>query len=143
MKHLFSLIVLAFFALLISCNSGNKSDSDEIYEYVEETIDLNDLLTERLGDWGENGAICYGILALIDTDGIFQEGAVIKAKIMRIKSDSVKMKSLENINLREVVGCDKLGISKGETWWETEGDLFLDKESADAFLAKALIDATN
>ena len=140
MKHLISLIVIAFFILSISCNSGRKTDSDEIYNYVENTAELNDLLKERIGEWAEEGLICYGILVLIDTDGTIQEGAVIKAKILRIKSDSIKMKSLESINLREVVDCDKLGISKGETWWESEGDLFLEIGDAEEFLANALIE---
>lgn len=141
MKHLFSLLTISIFALLISCNSNKKANSDEVYEYVEQSTELNEHLAARVGDWIEEGLTCYGILALVDAKGVIQEGQVIKAKVVRIKSDSIKMKSLESINLREVEGCDKLGISNGETWWEEEGDLFKTKEEAEEFLSKVLLEA--
>ncbi|MCF8380699.1 MAG: hypothetical protein K9H49_14090 [Bacteroidales bacterium] len=141
MKNVFSLLTIAVFAFLISCNSNNKANSEEIYEYVEESAELNEQLSKRVGDWIEEGLTCYGILAIIDGNGVMQEGQVIKAKVIRIKSDSIKMKSLEDINLREVEGCNKLGISNGETWWETEGDLFKTMEEAEDFLTKALLEA--
>ena len=136
MKHLFLIITLSVFILFISCNSSHKSNPDEIYEYVEETVELNDFLKQRIGDWAEEGVICYGIIVLQNSDGIIINGASVKSKILIIKSDSIKMKSLEDINLSEVAGCDKLGISRGTTWWETEGDLFKNREEAEAFLSK-------
>ncbi len=138
MKQLFSIFTLTVLILLVSSCSGNKKESDVVYEYVEESAQLSDFLKERIGDWAMEGSNCYGILALLDKEGNIQEGAVIKAKIVRMKSDSIKMKSLVDVRLREVVGCDKLGISKGETWWETEGDIFLKEEDARAHLEKVL-----
>ena len=134
MKHLFSIFTFSVLALFISCNSSQKSDPDEIYEYVEETAELNDFLRQKIGDWAEEGEICYGVVVLVDPKGVALEGMPVKARILRIKSDSIKMKSLENINLREVEGCSQLGISNGEKWWESEGDLFRTREEAEAFL---------
>lgn len=140
MKHLFSILTFSVFALFISCNSSNKSNPDEIYEYVEETAELNDFLKQKIGDWAEEGVICYGVVVLIDSDGTAKDGAPVKSRILRIKSDSIKMKSLEDINLSEFSGCDKIGISRGEKWWETEGDLFNSLEEAEAFLSKLNFD---
>ena len=136
MKHLFSILTFSVLALFISCNSSHKSNPDEIYEYVEETVELNDFLKQKIGDWAEEGVICYGIVVLIDSDGVIKGGAPVKSKILRIKSDSIKMKSLEDINLSEVSGCDKIGISRGDNWWETEGDLYKTREEAMAFFSK-------
>ncbi len=136
MKHLFSILAISVFIFFISCNSNPKSNPDEIYEYIEETVELNDSLKQRIGDWAEEGVICYGIIVLLDSDGTIKNGAPVKSMILRIKSDSIKMKSLEDINLSEVSGCEKLGISRGTTWWETEGDLFKNREEAEAFLSK-------
>ncbi len=134
MKHLFSILIFSVCTLFISCNSSSKSNPDETYEYIEETVELNDFLKQRIGDWAEEGLICYGVVVLVDSDGTIKDGAPVKSKIVRIKSDSIKMKSLEDINLSEVSGCDKIGISRGENWWETEGDLFKTREEAEAFL---------
>ena len=136
MKYLFSVLTFSVFTLFVSCNSGHKPNSDEIYEYVEETVELNDFLTQKIGDWAEEGVICYGVLVLQNSEGTIVNGAPVKSMIVRIKSDSIKMKSLEDINLSEVSGCDKLGISHGTTWWETEGDLFRNRDEAEAFLSK-------
>ena len=136
MKHLFSILAISVFIFFISCNSNPKSNPDEIYEYIEETVELNDSLKQRIGDWAEEGVICYGIIVLLDSDGTIKNGAPVKSIIVRIKSDSIKMKSLEDINLSEVSGCEKLGISRGTTWWETEGDLFKNREEAEEFLSK-------
>jgi hypothetical protein len=135
MKQFLSLVIFSLLMVLASCTGKNK-DAGVIYEYIEEIPQLSEALQERIGSWAEEGAACYGILALIDGDGAIQEGSVIKAKLIRFNGDSVKMKSMVNIKLREVEGCDKMGISKGETWWETEGDIFLTEEEA----AKILVD---
>ena len=137
MKQVLSIIGFSLMLVLFSC-SGKPKDADVIYNYVEEIPALSDELQERIGSWAEQGANCYGILALVDGNGVIQEGAVIKAKIIRFKGDSVKMKSLVGIQLREVEGCDKLGIAKGATWWETEGDIFLTEAEAAEQLAMAL-----
>lgn len=137
MKQFLSLIAIALMLVLFSC-SGKKKDTVK-YEYEERVAQLSPELQERLGDWAEEGAVCYGILVLLDGEGTIQEGAAIKAKIIRIKNDSIKMKSLVDLKLREVEGCDKMGISRGETWWETEGDIFLTEEEAGEYLEEVLV----
>ena len=70
MKHLFSILIFSVCTLLfISCNSSSKSNPDETYEYIEETVELNDFLKQRIGDWAEEGLICYGVVVLVDSDG--------------------------------------------------------------------------
>lgn len=123
-------------ALMLSC-SGNKKP-DVVYNYEEKTTELSDALRQKIGSWAEEGMDCYGILALIDNQGVIQEGSVIKARILQFNGDSVKMRSLESRKLREVEGCDQMGISRGDTWWETEGDVFRTAEEAQAKLNKAL-----
>lgn len=136
MKNLPTLIAFAAMILVVSC-SGNK-DPEVVYEYQEKTYELSDELQEKIGSWAEEGMSCYGILALVDKEGVIQEGSVIKARILRFNGDSVKMRSLESKQLREVEGCDQMGISRGETWWETEGDIFRTEEEAQARLDEAL-----
>ena len=74
MKHLFSILAISVFIFFISCNSNPKSNPDEIYEYIEETVELNDSLKQRIGDWAEEGVICYGIIVLLDSDGTIKNG---------------------------------------------------------------------
>lgn len=136
MKNLPTLIAFAAMILVVSC-SGNK-DPEVVYEYQEKTYELSDELQEKIGSWAEEGMSCYGILALVDKEGVIQEGSVIKARILRFNGDSVKMRSLESKQLREVEGCDQMGISRGETWWETEGDIYRTEEEAKARLDEAL-----
>jgi hypothetical protein len=137
MKQLLSLLTFAVLMLLFSCSGKNK-DAGVDYGYVEKVPELSAELQERIGSWAEEGAACYGILALLDGEGEVQEGAVIKAKLIRFRGDSIKMKSLVDLKLREVEGCDKMGISRGETWWETEGDIYLTEEEAAVQLAAAM-----
>ena len=136
MKYLAKLTLIAVMGLMISC-SGNK-EPKEVYEYVEKVPELSAELKEKIGDWAAEGAECYGILALIDGQGVIQEGAVIQARILRFRGDSVKMKSLTSLQLREVEGCTQMGISKGDTWWETEGDIFKTEEEAQSSLDERL-----
>ena len=54
----------------------------------------------------------------------------IKALVVIIQKDKIKMKALEDISMAPKIDCSKMGISKGQTWWELEGDLFQTKEEA-------------
>lgn len=136
MKHLFSILTFSVILIFAGCNSSDKPTQGETYQYIEETVELNDFLKQKIGDWAEEGVICYGIVALINSDGTLKYGKPVKSKILRIKSDSIKMKSLEKVNLAENKGCDKIGISYGDTWWESEGDIFKNRDEAEAFLKK-------
>jgi len=122
--------------LVVSCSG--KKEPEVVYVYQEKTYELSDELQEKIGSWAEEGMSCYGILALVDKEGVIQEGSVIRARILRFNGDSVKMRSLESKQLREVEGCDQMGISRGETWWETAGDIYRTEEEAQAQLDEAL-----
>lgn len=136
MKKVSRLIAIATLLLLVSC--AGKKEPDVVYEYQEKQNELSAELQEQIGSWAEEGMSCYGILALVDKEGVIQEGSVIRARILRFNGDSVKMRSLESKQLREVEGCDKMGISRGETWWETAGDVYQTEEEAQAKLDEAL-----
>lgn len=133
-----ALKTIAFTVLLTVVSCSGKKNSDVVYDYKEKQYELSDELKAKIGDWAEEGMDCYGILALVDKKGVIQEGSVIKARILRFNGDSVKMRSLETRNLREVEGCDQMGISRGDTWWETAGDIYRSEEEAQAQLAEAL-----
>ena len=137
MKKNVSLVVCTLLLVLLSC-SRKPDDAGVVYEYVERDAELSEFLQDKIGGWAEEGKSCYGILALVDGQGNMVDGAVIKAKIIRFKGDSVKMRSLVDLKLREVEGCDKMGISRGQTWWETEGDIFQTEEEAQQYLGDVL-----
>jgi len=136
MKNVQTLI--AFFAMILVVSCSGKKEPEVVYVYQEKTYELSDELQEKIGSWAEEGMSCYGILALVDKEGVIQEGSVIRARILRFNGDSVKMRSLESKQLREVEGCDQMGISRGETWWETAGDIYRTEEEAQAQLDEAL-----
>ncbi len=134
MKKGVTVITLLFVFLLSGCNSEGKSEKEVTYDYEESNVELNADLKAKIGDWIKQGVECYGVLVAIDTDGLPQVGMPIKAKVIRIKKDQIKMKSLENVNFGPQKGCTKMGIASGETWWEKDGDLFQTKEEAETFL---------
>jgi hypothetical protein len=136
MKNVQTLI--AFFAMILVVSCSGKKEPEVVYEYQEKTYELSDELQQKIGSWAEEGMSCFGILALVDKEGVIQEGSVIRARILRFNGDSVKMRSLESKQLREVEGCDQMGISRGETWWETAGDIYRTEEEAQAQLDEAL-----
>lgn len=130
-----ALLIMLVFGLG-ACNSGTNSQENKTYDYVETTTELNPVLKARIGDWAKKGVECYGVVVTLDAEGVPQNGLPVKAKIIRIEKDQIKMKALENISLGEEQGCSKMGISSGETWWETDGDLFQTREEAEQFLRK-------
>lgn len=133
-----ALKLIAFTVLIAAVSCSGKKNSDVVYDYKEKKYELSDELKAQIGDWAEEGMDCYGILALVDKNGVIQEGSVIQARILRFNGDSVKMRSLETRNLKEVEGCDKMGISRGDTWWETAGDIYQTEEEAQTKLDEAL-----
>ena len=119
--------------IVLGCNSSGVSKEKQTYEFQEEEIILNDTLMQRLGNWAEIGKKCYGIVEY-HRDGRFEKGNPVKSIILRIKSDSIQMKALEKVQVLDSVGCERLGLTYGEKWWEKDGDLFLTKEEAMEFL---------
>lgn len=134
MKRTAFIIILISGALMMSCRSGKKSDEIKNYTYQEPSKKLNARLQEKLGGWLEEGIVCYGLVVSVDGNGKIVKGLPVKAKVVTVMSDSLKMKALEKVSLAEIKGCTKMGLSKGETWWEKEGDLFKTQEEAVSYL---------
>ncbi len=143
MKNIFTLLTLSVFLFTFTdCNSGrNKvvNSQDSSYEYVEKKEELTGILKQKVGDWAKEGKVCYGVVVATNSKGKAEYGKSVKAKIVKIENNRIKMKSLEDINLGKKRGCSKLTFSSGTTWWEKDGDLFKTREEAISFLkAKGL-----
>ncbi len=136
MKKCISVFTLLLVIAISGCNSGGESNEEASYEYEGPSTELNAELKAKIGDWAENGVECYGVLVAIDGNGFPQYGMPIKAKIVQIKASKIKMKALESINMGPKEGCSKMGMSYGESWWETDGELYQTKEEAEAYLRK-------
>jgi hypothetical protein len=135
MKHLFpTILIVLLLGNLTGCAPRDKSKILEKYKYEASTGSLNEALQKKVGSWIQEGMTCYGILILTDENGLPKRLKEIKAKVISIEKDKIKMKSLEDIALAPVKGCTKMGMKKGETWDETEGDLFLTKDEAIKFI---------
>ncbi len=142
MKNTFTIFMLSvFFLTFTACNSGReqKAESRNAYRYVEEKAELTGALKQKVGDWAKEGKICFGVVVATLPNGKAEYGKPVKAKIIKIEGNRIKMKALEDVNLGEKKGCSKLSVSSGTTWWEKDGDLFLTRREAVSFLkAKGL-----
>ncbi|MCG6186766.1 hypothetical protein [Maribellus maritimus] len=134
MKNLISILTLVSIVVFSACNSKNKSDEIANYAYEEKTAELNKELQNKVGDWIEKGSVCYGLVVAIDGSGTPKHGKPVKAKVVRISDDEIKMKALEKINIGPKEGCSEMGISRGETWMEKDGELFQTKDEAVTYL---------
>lgn len=129
-------LIAGIVLLIVSCNPGKKSDEVANYVYEEKTTVANHGLNKELGPWVKEDVICYGLVVVIDSTGTLKKGKPVKAKVVELAPNGVRMKALENVGLLEIKGCPKNGISRGEIWLETEGDLFQTKEGAETYLKK-------
>jgi hypothetical protein len=89
---------------------------------------------KKVGNWVKEGMTCYGIIILADKDGAAKKVKEIEAMVVSIQPDRIKMKATEDVILAPVEGCTKIGMKKGETWDETEGDLFQTRDEAIKFI---------
>ncbi len=128
-----TLLLALLLVTVYSCKNKNKSEEIASYGYSSE-VKLSKQLQERVGSWIEEGIECYGIIVMYDEQGIIKNAQSIKAKALAITEKAIKMKALETVSLAPKEGCTKMGIDKGDTWWENEGDLFRTKEEADAYI---------
>ncbi|MFV0592642.1 MAG: hypothetical protein ACK5M7_14740 [Draconibacterium sp.] len=137
MKYIIVLVTFLATLSIISCNNTSKK-SEEIasYTYKEENTEMSSKLKAAIPSWVKEGTVCYGLVVQINREKIPVKGKPVKAKVVQIGKDAVKMKALETVSLVEVEGCSKMGINKGETWDENEGDLYLSKEEAIEALKK-------
>ncbi|NOR76694.1 MAG: hypothetical protein GQ525_16240 [Draconibacterium sp.] len=123
---------VTFLALLFifGCNSQKKSNEVASYKYEEEKVGMSTELRNKIPGWVVKGKICYGLVVQIDKNKIPIKGKPIKAKILQIQKDAIKMKALESVSLAEIENCTKMGLYRGDIWNEKHGDLFLTNQDA-------------
>jgi hypothetical protein len=134
MKKRTFILIMALFISIAGCHTKNRSEEIKNYAYQEKTVTVSEKMHGKAGAWVEEGTVCYGLVVLVNEEGTIQRGLPVKSKVIVISPDSIKMKSMENISLSPVKGCKKMGLQKGEIWWETQGELFKTKEEAEAHL---------
>jgi hypothetical protein len=132
--HFSKLAFLLAAIILFSCNSKNNSNEVANYVYDEKTAELNPEMVKKIGNWINEDVICYGLIVSIDEEGNAVRGKPVKAKVVKMAGNEIKMKALESINIAKNQDCKALGIKKGTTWVETDGELFKTKEEADHYL---------
>lgn len=133
--YLFLLPVLMILAMaVVSCRQSSKPAALNEIKPVSNTDSTSSAqaVNKKIGDWVKKGTECYGIVIIELKDRTI--GKSVKCKVMAIKPDQVKMKTIEGVSLMESMGCDKIGLSYGDTWWETQGDIFRTREEADNYL---------
>ncbi|WP_297089617.1 hypothetical protein [uncultured Draconibacterium sp.] len=127
---------LAFFSILLttlslfSCNSSNKSEEIASYTYEEKSMEMSDELKALIPEWVEEGTVCYGLMIQLSSDNKPVRARPIKAKVVQINENAIKMKALESVKMAEIKSCSKFLVTKGETWDEKEGQLYLTLEEA-------------
>ncbi|MBN1985573.1 MAG: hypothetical protein JW761_04680 [Prolixibacteraceae bacterium] len=136
MRKLIPIITFAVLLIFPGCHSKNKSAEIAGYEYTETLNEFNTAWQSKIGNWLEEGVECYGLVVAINAKKVPQRGKPVKAKVLRISENHIKMKALEDVNIAPIENCSNLGISKGETWNEDEAELFQTKEEAIAYLKK-------
>jgi hypothetical protein len=132
----YKIVFFVFLLFILSgCGNSPKPKPVEVITIPEEEDGkLNDALHKRIGQWAKEGTECYGLVVVTNSKKIIQYGKSVKSVILRIKSDSVKVKVLEDITLVPKKDCKQIGVTVGYTFWESDGDLFQTREEADNFL---------
>lgn len=130
------LIIISIFQ---GCHSGNKSKEVAGYQYKGASMKLNEKLETKIGSWVKEGMECYGVAIMSDKEGNVKVAKEIKSKVVEIQNDKIKMKALETVSLAPKVGCNKIGVTQGEIWWEEDGELFRTREEAIAFIKTKLV----
>jgi hypothetical protein len=132
---LFSLLIFLFLAT--SCtNTGRdqKVTASESTVAIKSDAKLNPDLEAKLGSWLKKDVECYGIIVGYFADGSTL-GKSVKCRVVAIKPDKIKMKTIESVSLLPGEGCDKMGLAYGDTWWEEEGDIFRTREEAEKYIS--------
>ncbi len=130
MRKLVLLIILGTSLCIISCNSSKNSEEIASYTYQEKEIAMSDAFLVKIPSWVEEGKICYGLVVQVTKENKPVSGKPVKAKVVQIDENSVKMKALETVILFEGTDRNLKGINKGQVWDEKEGDLFLTSDEA-------------
>ena len=130
MRKLVLLVILGTSLCIISCNSSKNSEEIASYTYQEKEIAMSDALLVKIPVWVEEGRICYGLVVQVTKENKPVSGKPVKAEVVQIDENSVKMKALETVILFEGTDRNLKGINKGQVWDEKEGDLFLTSDEA-------------
>ncbi len=131
---LFSLLI--FLVLATSCTNtrgDQKVTASEAPVAIKSDAKLNPDLDAKLGSWLKKDVECYGIVVGYFADGSTL-GKSVKCRVVAIKPDKIKMKTIESVSLLPGEGCDKMGLAYGDTWWEEEGDIFRTREEAETYI---------
>lgn len=135
MKQL--IFILAWFLLLINaagCRQYDKSKVIEQYKYSEDISVLKVKYKKEIGTWLNEGTICYGIVMVRDENKRPIRLKEVQAKVISIRSESIKMEVLENVIINPAIECNKVTLKKGECWDEVDGELFKTREEAILFI---------
>ncbi|MCI0523108.1 MAG: hypothetical protein L0Y37_05580 [Bacteroidales bacterium] len=135
MRNLSIALFVVFGLSAASCadnKNSQKVTASENKEVSSSSVALDPALQAKLS-WVEKGTECYGIVIGFFADGSTL-GKAVKCRVIAIKPDKIKMKTVESVSLLEGEGCDKMGLAYGDTWWEEEGDIFKTREEAEAFI---------
>lgn len=135
MRNPIPIIIFTTLVVITGCNSKNKSDEIANYTYSDDSAQLVVDWKNEIGDWLDNGVECYGLVVAVNSKDVPQRGKPVKAKVLRISKNEIKMKALENVNIAPSKDCPSMGITEGETWLEKEAELFKTKEDAIAYLS--------
>lgn len=128
----------AFISLIIITSCGNTPQENtvrasETPQEISKEVKLNSELQAKLGSWLKKDTECYGIVVGYFADGSTL-GKAVKCRVVGIKADKIKMKTIESVSLLPGEGCDKMGLAYGDTWWEEDGDIFRTREEAETYL---------
>jgi len=135
MKQL--ILILAWFLLLISAVGCWQSDGSKVieqYKYDEDISVLNVKYKKEIGTWLNEGTICYGIVMVRDENKRPVRLKEVQAKVISIRSESIKMEVLEDVAINHTIECNKITLKKGECWDEIDGELFKTREDAIRFI---------
>lgn len=124
--------LLVIICLINACRSTPKEDyleNDSKYYIGNGQSDLSAEKNKKIGEWVKIGVECYGI-QVVKQKGGGAIGQPVKCKVLSINNNGVKCEVLADAPIFENLGCNKIGLRKGETWWETDGELFKTRELA-------------
>ena len=94
MKYWILSLLFLISIIFPGCRSGNKTNEVASYVYEEKTGAINPELLTNIGDWIKPDLVCYGLVVSINKEGAPIKGKPVKAKIVRIDENAVKMKAL-------------------------------------------------
>lgn len=130
LKYLSIVLIIVIFG----CRNRPRIESPLVpanYFVLEEVTSLPDSVKNKFPDWVEPGVKCFGIVSLIDSLGEFDTfGFAVPCQVMSYHVNGVRCKVIRNVYPYESYGCQVIGIRKGETWMETDGDLFQTEKDA-------------